>query len=92
MARPLRLQFAGAVYHLTSQGNTRQKIFSMTPTASYFLRPPHTRISLPLDLSCLSFDGESLSFADRDPKANIDRHAAVKRDIHPKVSTAHTDG
>jgi REP-associated tyrosine transposase len=27
MARPLRLEFAGAVYHLTSRGNARQKIF-----------------------------------------------------------------
>jgi len=26
-ARPLRLEFAGAVYHLTSRGNARQKIF-----------------------------------------------------------------
>ena len=24
---PLRFQFAGAVYHLTSRGNARQKIF-----------------------------------------------------------------
>jgi REP-associated tyrosine transposase len=27
MARPLRLEFHGAVYHLTSRGNARQKIF-----------------------------------------------------------------
>ena len=27
MARPLRLEFSGAVYHLTSRGNGRQKIF-----------------------------------------------------------------
>jgi REP element-mobilizing transposase RayT len=27
MARPLRLGFSGAVYHLTSRGNARQKIF-----------------------------------------------------------------
>jgi len=27
MARPLRLEFPGAVYHLTSRGNARQKIF-----------------------------------------------------------------
>jgi putative transposase len=27
MARPLRLEFKGAVYHLTSRGNARQKIF-----------------------------------------------------------------
>ncbi|MFQ5542097.1 MAG: transposase, partial [Candidatus Binatia bacterium] len=27
MARPLRLEFPGAVYHLTSRGNARQRIF-----------------------------------------------------------------
>jgi putative transposase len=27
MARPLRLEFPGALYHVTSRGNARQKIF-----------------------------------------------------------------
>jgi hypothetical protein len=27
MARPLRLQFAGAIYHVTSRGNARGKVF-----------------------------------------------------------------
>ena len=27
MARPLRLEFSGALYHLTARGNARQKIF-----------------------------------------------------------------
>jgi len=27
MARPLRLQFPGALYHVTARGNARQKIF-----------------------------------------------------------------
>ena len=27
MARPLRVQFPGAVYHLTSRGNVRQAIY-----------------------------------------------------------------
>ncbi|HEY1373319.1 MAG TPA: hypothetical protein VGH50_12680 [Candidatus Binatia bacterium] len=27
MSRPLRLQYPGAVYHVTSRGNDRQKIF-----------------------------------------------------------------
>jgi hypothetical protein len=27
MARPLRLEFAGALYHLTSRGDHRDKIF-----------------------------------------------------------------
>ena len=27
MARPLRIEFAGAVYHVTARGNERKKIF-----------------------------------------------------------------
>ena len=27
MARPLRIEYAGAVYHVTSRGNARQKIY-----------------------------------------------------------------
>jgi len=27
MARPLRIEFSGAVYHITSRGNARQPIF-----------------------------------------------------------------
>ena len=27
MARPLRIEFKGALYHVTSRGNARQKIF-----------------------------------------------------------------
>jgi hypothetical protein len=27
MARPLRIEFPGAVYHVTSRGNARQTIF-----------------------------------------------------------------
>jgi hypothetical protein len=35
MARPLRLEFAGAIYHLTSRGNARQRVFLVIPTDSY---------------------------------------------------------
>ena len=27
MARPLRIEFPGAIYHVTSRGNARRKIF-----------------------------------------------------------------
>lgn len=27
MARPLRIEFPGAIYHITSRGNARQTIF-----------------------------------------------------------------
>ena len=37
MARPLRLAFPGAVYHLTSRGNARQKIFFTDADRELFL-------------------------------------------------------
>jgi hypothetical protein len=38
MARPLRLQFTGAVYHVTSRGNARQKVFFNDADRELFLR------------------------------------------------------
>ena len=37
MARPLRIEFAGAVYHITSRGNARQPIFLDGPDWDGFL-------------------------------------------------------
>jgi putative transposase len=37
MARPLRLEFAGAIYHLTARGNARQKIFFSDADRQLFL-------------------------------------------------------
>jgi putative transposase len=37
MARPLRIEFAGAVYHITSRGNARQSIFLDRPDWEGFL-------------------------------------------------------
>ena len=37
MARPLRIEFPGAVYHLTSRGNARQKIFLNNEDRKMFL-------------------------------------------------------
>ncbi len=37
MARPLRLEFAGAIYHLTSRGNARQKVFFTDTDRQLFL-------------------------------------------------------
>jgi REP element-mobilizing transposase RayT len=37
MARPLRLEFPGAVYHLTRRGNARQKIFFTDRDRELFL-------------------------------------------------------
>src|ERR1700675_1231059 len=37
MARPLRLEFAGALYHLTARGNARQKIYLCVEDRHRFL-------------------------------------------------------
>ena len=37
MSRPLRLQYAGAVYHLTSRGNARQPVFGDDSDRQLFL-------------------------------------------------------
>lgn len=38
MARPLRIEYAGAVYHVTSRGNARQSIFKDDQDRQRFLR------------------------------------------------------
>ena len=37
MARPLRVEFSGAIYHLTSRGNARQKVFFTDTDRELFL-------------------------------------------------------
>lgn len=37
MARPLRIEFAGALYHITSRGNARENIYSEDSDRDYFL-------------------------------------------------------
>lgn len=37
MARPLRVEFSGAIYHLTSRGNARQKVFFTDTDRGLFL-------------------------------------------------------
>src|SRR3989304_9487258 len=39
MSRPLRLEYPGAVYHLTSRGNARQEIFLDDTDRELFLSP-----------------------------------------------------
>ncbi len=38
MARPLRIEFSGAVYHLTSRGNARQRSFLDDQDRDLFLQ------------------------------------------------------
>jgi hypothetical protein len=38
MARPLRIEFDGALYHVTSRGNDRKAIFTDAAERELFLR------------------------------------------------------
>ena len=38
MARPLRLEFPGAIYHLTGRGNAQQKVFFTDADRELFLK------------------------------------------------------
>ena len=38
MSRPLRIEFPGALYHVTTRGNARQDIFLDSDDAGLFLR------------------------------------------------------
>ena len=38
MARPLRIEFEGALYHLTGRGNARQKIFGDEADCAKFVQ------------------------------------------------------
>jgi len=37
MARPLRIEYAGALYHVTCRGNARDKVFLIDPDRELFL-------------------------------------------------------
>jgi len=51
MTRPLRIEFAGAVYHITSRGKAQQAIFLLEKDFTDFLRSlifGGKKISLPI--------------------------------------------
>jgi hypothetical protein len=62
LTRPLRIEFAGAVYHFTSRGNAKQAIFLEEKDFTDFLRVlgwVGKKISLPI--TCLLSDEPPLS-------------------------------
>ena len=54
MARPLRLEFPGAIYHLTSRGNARHKVFFTDADRELFLNTL-TRVVRRYDWVCHAY-------------------------------------
>ena len=63
MARKIRIEYAGAFYHVINRGNYRSVIFRTEGARGSFLE------CLQLASACLVSDGQPLSFADRDAEA-----------------------
>jgi hypothetical protein len=43
MARPLRIEYPGAVYHVTARGNARQRLILTTSVRDRVNERPHNR-------------------------------------------------
>ena len=94
MARPLRLEFAGALYHLTARGNARAEIFAdnkdRARIANYFSICWAKRSSASVALLCLLPHGQSLSPPDRDAGTEPgSRHAQIERRVSQAFNRRH---
>jgi REP element-mobilizing transposase RayT len=75
MARPLRLKFPGAVYHLTSRGNARQTMFFSGTDRAIFLDTLSQVISRHgwiCHAYCLMASHYHLFFRAGGPRSNLD--------------------
>jgi hypothetical protein len=59
MARPLRIEFPGAIYHVTSRGDGRDDIYLSEDDRQMFLRVLSQAVFW-LDLPCMVSDDKSL--------------------------------
>jgi len=65
MARPLRLEFAGALYHVTEQGDCREDIYAIDNDRSAFLllltpKPyPHAHTDAPAPNTQITATGDT---------------------------------
>ena len=86
MARPLRLEFPGAIYHLTGRGNARQKVFFTDADRELFLSTLNgvvSRYHWICRAYCLMANHYHLlvETAQNEP---FDRHAPTQRHLHSK--------
>ena len=74
MARPLRIEYPGALYHITSRGNSKQEIFLDDKDRSIFLELLSTTVSLH-EWLCYSYClmGNHYHLLVETPKANLSR-------------------
>lgn len=78
MARPLRIEYPGAFYHVTSRGNEKKDIFRDTKDRQRFLRYLESateRYGASMHVYCLMSNHYHLLL--ETPKGNLDRKSVV---------------
>jgi len=93
MARPLRLEFPGAIYHLTSRGNARHKVFFTDADRELFLKTL-TGVVRRYDWVCHAYClmANRFHLLVETPKANFRLACASSTAFTLKVLTAGTTG
>jgi len=86
MARPLRIEYPGAFYHVTSRGNEQKDVFKSQRDRGKFLEYLESateRYGAVVHVYCLMNNEQSLSSAPGDTgRESVTDHAAHKRSIH----------
>ena len=93
MARPLRLEYPGALYHVTARGNARQDIFLQDEDRPRFLRVLEqvvARCHLLLHAYCLMDNHFHLVV--ETPDANLSKAMRQLNGVYTQPSTADTNG
>jgi hypothetical protein len=85
MARQLRIEFPGSLYHVTSRGNARQAIYENDREA--YLQVLSTVLAaVPLAMPYLLPEGQSLPPVDRDPgEQSFVEYAKPQWRVHPPL-------
>jgi len=93
MARPLRLEFPGAIYHLTSRGNARHKVFFTDADRELFLNTL-TRVVRRYDWVCHAYClmANHYHLLVETPKANLSIGMRQLNGIYTQSLTAGTTG
>ena|SRR5437016_5264752 len=90
MARSLRIEFDGALYHVTSRGNDRKAIFKYDSDRELFL---NTLVrgyrAFPLDLLCLLLDEQPLI---ETPDGNLSKGMRRLNGVYTRHLTSDTVG
>ena len=94
MARPLRIEFPGAIYHVMSRGNARQTVFRDDSDYQRLIKGLETVVGrLGWDLLCFVLMPNHFHLLVRTPRLNLSRgnaasHIRIRQLVQPTSSAS----